>query len=275
MWEMIPILQWAFLACLILAGIHCYLGLHIVSRGVIFVDIALAQMAALGSAFALLLGYELNSPVAWAISLAATFLGAGLFSLTRIREEKVPQEAIIGIVYAVGSAVTILILDRAPHGDEAIKSMLVGGLLYVTSSSVLKIFGIYLLIGIFHYIFRKKFLLISTDIKEAYAKGLAVRWWDFLFYMTFGIVVTISVQVAGVLLVFCYFIVPAVCAMLFTNRIMPRLIIGWVIGFLVSIIGLYFSAVWDLPSGASIVAVSGIALIISALARRLIITRNA
>ncbi|MFH0889475.1 MAG: metal ABC transporter permease [Planctomycetota bacterium] len=269
MLEMIPILQWAFIACLILAGVHCYLGLHIVSRGVIFVDIALAQMAALGSAFALLLGYELNTPMAWVVSLAVTFLGAGLFAITRAREEKIPQEAIIGIVFAVSSAVTILILDRAPHGDEAIKSMLVGGLLYVTSSSVLKIFGIYLFIGIFHYIFRRQFLLISTNISEAYAKGLKVRWWDFLFYMTFGLVVTISVQIAGILLVFCYFIVPAVCAMLFTSKIMPRLIIGWVIGFLVSIIGLYFSAMWDLPSGASIVAVSGIALVCCAIIRKI------
>ncbi|MFA5793560.1 MAG: metal ABC transporter permease [Candidatus Brocadiia bacterium] len=272
MLEMIPILQWAFLACLVLAGIHCYLGMHVVSRGVIFVDLALAQVAALGSAFAVLLGYELCDPMTFAVSLGFTFIGAAVFALIRMRDEKVPQEAIIGIVFAVTSAMTILILDRSPHGGEAIKSMLVGGLLYVTPESVLKIFLIYLGIGIFHYIFRKKFLLISTNVKEAYAQGLSVRWWDFLFYLTFGIVVTISVQVAGVLLVFSYFIIPAVCAMFFTDSIIKRLVIGWVIGLVVSIIGLYFSGIWDLPSGASIVTVFGIALIISALVHRLIIT---
>lgn len=263
MLEMLPILQWAFLACLILVGIHCYLGLHIVSRGVIFVDLALAQMAALGSAVAILIGYEMGDQMTFIISLSFTFIGAAVFALSRAREEKVPQEALIGIVFAVTSAMTILILDRAPHGDEAIKSMLVGGLLYVTPTAILKIFGLYLVIGIFHYIFRKKFLLISTNIKEAYAQGLSVRWWDFLFYLTFGIVVTISVQIAGVLLVFSYFIVPAVCSMLFTESIIKRLVIGWIIGTLVSAIGLYFSGLWDLPSGASIVAVFGVALIVS------------
>jgi len=267
---MLPILQWAFLACLILIGIHCYLGLHIVSRGVIFVDLALAQIAALGSAVSLLMGYELNSQTTYIISLGFAFFGAALFAISRAREEKIPQEAIIGIVYAVSSAAAILILDRAPHGGEAIKSMLVGGLLYVTGPEVLKIFLIYLGIGIFHYIFRKKFLLISTNVKEAYVQGLSVRWWDFLFYLTFGIVVTISVQIAGVLLVFSYFIVPAVCAMLFTENNWKRLVIGWIIGIVVSVAGLYFSALWDLPTGASIVAVFGLALILSVIIRRLI-----
>jgi zinc/manganese transport system permease protein len=270
MLDMIPILQWAFLVCLILTGIHCYLGLHIVSRGVIFVDLALAQVAALGSAFAVLLGYELGTQMAWIISLAFTLIGAVVFALSRAREEKVPQEAIIGIVFAVTSAMTILIFDRLPHGGEAIKSMLVGGLLYVTPTSIVKIFALYLVIGIFHYIFRKKFLLISTNIKEAYNKGLSIRWWDFLFYLIFGIVVTSSVEVAGVLLVFSYLIVTAVCAMLFTDNILKRLIIGWIIGSIVSFIGLYFSALWDLPTGASIVTVFGIALILSVTIRRLI-----
>ena len=275
MLEMIPILQWAFLACLILTSIHCYLGLHIVSRGVIFVDLALAQMAALGSAFAVLLGYEMGDQMTFVISLAFTFVGAAVFAISRAREEKVPQEAIIGIVFAVTSAMTILILDRSPHGGEALKSMLVGGLLYTTPAAILKIFGLYLAIGIFHYIFRKRFLLISTNVKEAYAQGLSVRWWDFLFYLTFGIVVTVSVQIAGVLLVFSYFIVPAVCAMLFTDNIIKRLIIGWIIGTVVSFIGLYFSGTWDFPTGASIVTVFGIALILAVIIRRLKKNRKA
>jgi zinc/manganese transport system permease protein len=275
---MISILQWPFLACLVLAAIHCYLGLHVVSRGVIFVDLALAQVAALGGAVAVLSGYELDSPIAYVFAIGFTFIGAAVFALSRMRRENVPQEAIIGIVFAVTSALAILILDRVPHGGEAIKSMLVGNLLYASPQSVLRIFLIYLGLGIFHYIFRRKFLLISTDVTAAYAQGLSVRWWDFLFYLTFGIVVTISVQLAGVLLVFSYFVVPAVCAMLFSdgkpagspaNRgIMKRLVIGWAISFVVSLAGLALSGIWDLPSGATIVAVFGAALVISAIVRR-------
>jgi zinc/manganese transport system permease protein len=269
MLEMIPILQWAFLACLILVGIHCYLGLHVVSRGVIFVDLALAQIAALGSAVAVLFGYELGSQTAYLISLGFAFLGAAVFGISRAREEKIPQEAIIGIVFAVSSAAAILILDRAPHGGEAIKSMLVGGLLYVTGPHVLEIFLIYSAIGVFHYVFRKRFLLISTNVRDAYTRGWSVRWWDFLFYLTFGIIVTSSVQVGGVLLVFSYLIVPAVCAMLFADSIVKRLVIGWAIGLAVSVAGLYFSALWDLPTGASIVTAFGLALVLSVLVRRL------
>lgn len=147
--------------------------------------------------------------------------------------------------------------------------MLVGGLLYVTKAEVLKIFLIYLGIGLFHYIFREKFMLISTDVKEAYKRGWPVRWWDFLFYLTFGIIVTSSVQIGGVLLVFSYLIVPAACAMLFAENMFKRLILGWAIGFTVSVAGLYFSALWDLPTGASIVTVFGAAMILSAgLSRR-------
>ncbi|MEK7448778.1 MAG: iron chelate uptake ABC transporter family permease subunit, partial [Planctomycetota bacterium] len=206
--DTLNILQWPFFACLILVGMHCYLGLHIVSRGVIFVDLSLAQVAALGSACAVLLNYELSSQMAYMMSLVFTFIGAGIFAVSRMREERVPQEAIIGIVFAVSSAVSVLIFDKSPHGHEAIKSMLIGGLLYVTPAVVLKTFLIYLMIGIFHYIFRKKFILISTNPNEAYRNGISVRWWDFIFYVTFGFIITSSVQIAGVLLVFSYLIVP-------------------------------------------------------------------
>jgi zinc/manganese transport system permease protein len=252
-----------FVACLILAGIHCYLGIHIVSRGVIFVDLALAQVAALGSTVALLAGYDFGSSETYLISLGFTFFGAAVFALGRTRDESVPQEAIIGIVYAVSSAAAILVLDKAPHGEEAIKAMLVGSILFVTWPQILKISLIYLVVGILHFLLRKKFLLISLNPGLARQNGAWIRFWDFIFYMTFGFVVTSSVRIAGVLLVFSYLVVPAVCAMFFVRSVPYRLIIGWGLGFTASVFGLYASARWDLPTGASVVTVFGVILVIS------------
>ncbi len=262
--EMLMLMAAPFAVCLILTGIHCYLGLHIVTRGVIFVDLSLAQIAAFGAALALFFGYELSSIHAYIFSLFFTFVGAGIFVLGRFREKVVPQEAIIGIVYAVFSAASILVLDRAPHGHEAMKAMLVGSILYANWSEVLKILLIYLAVGIFHFVFRQKFFLISQDVDEARRQGVRVMFWDFLFYITFGFVVTSSVKIAGVLLVFSYLVVPATCAMLLTKGILKRLVLGWIIGFLASVFGLFFSAKWDLPTGASVVTCFGLALIISA-----------
>jgi len=262
--DMLVFMAAPFAACLILAGIHCYLGLHVVTRGVIFVDLALAQVAALGTTVALLFGHELGSPQAYYLSLGFTFIGAAIFALGRFRDNKVPQEAIIGIVYAVCSATAVLVLDRAPHGHEAIKAMLVGSILYVTWPGILKTFLIYALVGLIHYFLRKQFLLISVDVQEAWSRGMRVRLWDFVFYVTFGFVVTSSVQIAGVLLVFSYLVVPAVCAMLFVEGIFPRLLLGWALGFAASVMGMLVSIKWDLPTGASIVSSFGIVLIASA-----------
>jgi zinc/manganese transport system permease protein len=256
-----------FVACLVLAGIHCYLGIHIVSRGVIFVDLALAQVAALGSTIALLSGYELHSTQAYLISLGFTFFGAAVFALGRVRDESVPHEAIIGIVYAVSSAAAILVLDKAPHGEEAIKDMLVGSILFVTWPQIVKISAIYLAVGALHFLFRKRFLLISMNPREARQSGIWIRFWDFIFYITFGFVVTSSVRVAGVLLVFSYLVVPAVCAMFFVKSVVYRLIIGWSLGFIASVFGLYASARWDLPTGASVVTVFGVILVFCAVAK--------
>lgn len=254
-----------FLASLILTGIHGYLGMHILSREVIFVDLALAQIAALGTTFAFLAGYSLYSTPAYLYSLLFTFLGAAIFSLTRTRERRVSQEAIIGTVYVVSAATAILVIDRAPQGAEHIKYMLIGSILTVSKGDVLKTFLLYSLIGLFHWVFREKFITISFEPEKAYAQGTWVRLWDFLFYASFGFVVTSSVRIAGVLLVFTYLIVPAICSLLFTEWLGARLAIAWALGFLVSIVGLYASYVLDLPTGAAIVCAFGLALIASAL----------
>jgi zinc/manganese transport system permease protein len=264
---MLDLLIVPFAACLVLTGIHCYLGIHIVSRGVIFVDLALAQVAALGSTVALLAGYELGSREAYLISLGFTFLGAGIFALGRTRDRSVPQEAIIGIVYAVSSAVAILVLDRTPHGEEAIETMLVGSILFATWPQVGKIAAMYLAVGILHFLLRKKFLLISMDPEGARQSGLWIRLWDFIFYVTFGLIVTSSVRIAGVLLVFSYLVVPAVCAMFFVRSVTYRLLIGWTLGFVASVLGLYASARWDFPTGASVVTMFGVVLVLCALVK--------
>jgi zinc/manganese transport system permease protein len=264
-WEALQLLAIPFLACVVLIGIHCYLGIHVLERGVIFVDLALAQIAALGISVAALRGYEPESVEAFWYSLAFVSLGAGAFSLARFREERIPQEAIIGITYAVASACAILLLSGSPHGAEEMEAILVGNILFVTVNDVLKTAGIYVVVGLIHFVFRKRFLLISQDVKEARRRGWSIALWDFLFYLTFGLVVTRSVRIAGVLLVFSFFVVPTVCAMLFATRIRSRLILGWVIGFIGCVLGLYLSLQLDLPTGASVVATFGGVLIVCAL----------
>ena len=258
----------AFVASLILTGIHAYLGVHVVERGVIFVDLSLAQIAALGTTVAYLAGYDLHSGTAYLFSLGFTFLGAAIFALSRVhRQTRIPQEAIIGIVYAVSAAVAILVMSKATQETEHLKEMLVGNILSVSWKELGKTAVLYSLVGVFHYVFRRKFLLISMNEREAERQGISIRFWDFLFYMSFGFVVTSSVAIAGVLLVFCFLIVPSVAAMLFSERLGPRLAIGWTMGALVSAAGVALSFFWDLPTGATIVATFGAALLLVAAVR--------
>ena len=260
--EILPFLVWPFVASLILTGIHAYLGVHVVERGVIFVDLALAQIAALGATIAILIGMDPHGQGAYWLSLAFTFIGAAIFAFARTRRGHIPQEAFIGIAYAVASAAAILAMSKATGETEHLKDMLVGNILAVDRHEVIKTAILYGVIGLFHYIFRHKFLLISTNPAEAEARGMSIRFWDFLFYASFGFVVTSSVAIAGVLLVFCYLIVPSVGAMLFADRVGRRLAIGWTMGTLVSALGVYFSVLMDLPTGAAIVCTFGAVLVV-------------
>jgi zinc/manganese transport system permease protein len=252
----------AFIASLILASIHAYLGVHVVERGVIFVDLALAQIAALGATIAILAGMDPHGGKAYWISLVFTFMGAALFTFVRTQRSHIPLEAFIGITYAVASAATILAMSKATGETEHLKDMLVGNIMSISPYDVAKTAILYSVIGAFHFIFRKQFLLISADPAAAEACGLKIRLWDFLFYASFGFVVTWSVSIAGVLLVFCYLIGPSVGAMLFADSIGWRLAIGWTMGALVSALGIYFSVLLDLPPGATIVCAFGAVLIV-------------
>ena len=255
----------AFFECLILVGIHSYLGLHVLRRKVIFVDLALAQIAALGTTVGFLFGILPGTTGAYWFSLFFTFIGAAVFSVLRFRHEKIPQEAIIGLAYAIAASVSILVIDKAPHGAEHIKELLTGSILWVKWSTILSAAIVYTFVGIFHYIFRKKFILISEDPEEAYKQGLSVKFWDFLFYVSFGVVITHSVGTAGVLLVFVFLVVPAITSMLITDVWWKQLVIGWTMGLIVSVTGLYISYIADLPSGPTVVTFYGITLLIVAI----------
>ena len=274
---MLEFLAAPFAASLILTGIHAYLGVHVVERGVIFVDLSLAQIAALGATIALLMPVssgDPHAPVVYWISLAFTFIGAAVFALIRVQRARIPQEAIIGICYAVASAAAILAMSKATSESEHLKDMLVGNILAVSWAEVQKTALLYGAIGLFHYIFRRQFFAITTahhmsQHTHAAPAGGSVRLWDFLFYASFGFVVTSSVSIAGVLLVFCYLIVPSVAAMLYADSIGKRLAIGWSMGTIVSALGVYLSLRLDLPTGATIVCTFGMVLIIMAVVRPL------
>jgi zinc/manganese transport system permease protein len=259
MWE---VMFWPIMACVLLPWLLVYLGLHVVQRGIIFIDIAMAQMAALGICVAILLRLDLESWTTFFIGLGFTLIGAAIFSVTGKRASQIPQEAVIGIAYVVAAAAAVLLLSRAAEGDEEIKNILVGNILLVTPREVWERFVLFAAVGIFHFAFRKSFLLVSFDREGAYRNGLRVRWWDFLFYAVFGLVVTSFVRIAGVLLVFTYLIVPAVCGINLAQRTANRLLIGWFIALLGGVAGLFLSYWWDLPSGAAIVCTFGVLLIL-------------
>jgi len=270
MTEILSVMKWPLVACLLLPGILVYYGLHVIKREVIFVDLALAQVATLGTCFCLYLGHEADDPHNYFWSLGFTLAGALLFTFTRpSKKARVPQEALIGIVYVVAAAAGILLLSKSPHGKEELQKTLVGDLLTVTWPQIWKTTVLYAVIGLVHFIFRKQFIALSFDHDKAVASGLRVRLWDFLFYALFGLIVTSFVQVGGVLLVFSYLIVPAACGIFLTRTLPRQLVVGWATATLASMGGLYASFQLDVPTGAAIVCVLGVVLVLAGVASKL------
>ena len=271
--EIFTLWLWPLLALILLPGLLVYFGLHVVERGIIFVDLALAQIAALGICVAIALGAHPGHDVLpYVLSVVFTLLGAGLFAWTRFNHPRVPQESIIGIIYVVSAAAATLVLSHSAEGDEALKSLLVGNVLLVTKKEVLFTFGLFAAIGIVHVLLRKKFMMVTFHEDQAKAKGIALRLWDFLFYATFGLTVVSFVQITGVYLVFSYLIVPAVCGALLSAHIRTRLIIGWIVAFVAGVSGLLLSVkleTFDLPTGPTIVCCFGLLLIACAIVMRL------
>ena len=254
-------------ACVVLVLMLGYLGLHVLLRKVIFVDLALAQIAAFGVVVAFYFGYPPESVHSFVFALGAATVGAAIFAWTRMREERVPQEALIGITFVIASAATILVADRAPEGAEHIKELLAGALLWVSWKRVVGNALVCVLVGAFHYVFRRRFRLISEDSERAFDEGIKVRWWDFLFYLSFGLVITLAVETAGVLMVFAYLVAPAIIALVQCDGWIGRLLTAWAIGLIASAGGLAASYHWDLPSGPAIVCSLGLLLALYGLYR--------
>jgi zinc/manganese transport system permease protein len=271
--EIFTLWLWPLLALILLPGLLVYFGLHVVERGIIFVDLALAQIAALGICVAIALGsHPGHDALPYVLSVVFTLLGAALFAWTRFNHPRVPQESIIGIIYVVAAAAATLVLSHSAEGDEALKNLLVGNVLLVTKTEVLRTFGLFAAIGIVHVLLRRRFLMVTFHEEQAKAKGLALRLWDFLFYATFGLTVVSFVQITGVYLVFSYLIVPAVCGALLSAHIRTRLVIGWVVAFVAGVSGLLLSVKLeslDLPTGPTIVCCFGGLLIACAILMRL------
>ena len=309
--QVFVVMYWSFVACVILPPLLVYLGLHVVRRGIIFIDIAMAQMASLGFCVGALWGLELEDSRNVAIALSFTVAAAALFSFTNKSESEVPHEAVIGIAYVVAAAAAVLVLSRAAHGDEEIKNMLVGNILLVSPGDLLSygsFFGkflpdigplirwlsphdvesvnlaqtgfmpgtawVFAFVALIHFVFRRQLLGVSFTRDEAIAKRVKVRAWDFVFYALFGLMVTSFVRIAGVLLVFSYLIVPAVCAVVFARTIAMRMLVGCIVALLGGIGGLIWSFKNDLPTGAAIVCALGILLIAAASVAPLIRKKN-
>jgi zinc/manganese transport system permease protein len=259
----------ALVASLVILSIHGYLGIHIIARGVIFVDLALAQVAALGWAAAGLgLDHWLHEVIgipeavaAYTVGLVFTLFAAALISVSRTGHKFVPHEAIIGIIYVVATAGTILVAAQAPRGSEHVEQLLTGTLLWVTWPEIMRTAAIYIVIGAIHFALRKRFFLISLDPDAAKADIRSIRKWDFLFYALFGVVVTQSVAIGGVLVVFSFLVIPAVIAFLFTESPPKLLAIAWGSGTIAVILGLIVSFKSDLPTGPVIVCAFGLVLI--------------
>jgi zinc/manganese transport system permease protein len=250
-----PFMLPAVCVCLILAGVQTYIGYHIVERGVIFVDLSLSQIAALGASVAILLGWGENAPfLNFCMSLAFTLGGAVLFAFLRKSQNTAPMEALIGISYAGAIALSLLVLEKSATGTEHIKEMLVGTILTVPWKDVIQLGIIVLVVGIIHWISRKRLFLVSENPEKAVREKLKLWWWDVVFYATFGVVVTSSVKVAGVLLVFSLLIIPAVTALVSVSGTVKRVIFGWTFGIIGCTLGLEVSLRGDFAAGPSIIA---------------------
>ena len=253
-------------AALIILSIHAYLGLHVIAREVIFIDLAFAQIAALGTTVALLVGIEPSTTTSLLFAFGFTLLGALLFSMTRMEKSIVPQEAIIGVSYVVASAAVILLASLTAEGSEHLQETLTGTLIWVGWPAIGMMAIAYVAVGLFHYLLRRKFLAL-TFAPDSVGN---IRLWDFVFYVTFGIVISLSVEIAGVLMVFTALVIPAVIAFLYTNRFGLALFIAWGSGTAAILSGIGASFYWDLATGPLLVCTFGVTLILAAILRPLL-----
>lgn len=268
--DVLSFLLYPFAASVAFVLIHAYLGVHVLRRNIVFADLALAQLSALGATVAFALGYPPVSPAGFAYAFAFTTLGALLLTATRALARFVSQEAFVGILYVAATAATILVVDRSPQGAEHVKKILIGSILTVEPPELIKFVALYGVIGLLHWFARRPMLALATEAQPAGRSRLAVSLWDFLFFLSFGVVVTSSVTTAGVLLVFSFLIVPAVIGSMFSRAVPVVLAIAWSAGILASGLGLAGSFMLDLPTGAAMVVAFVLMLALAGLAKALI-----
>jgi zinc/manganese transport system permease protein len=251
-------------AAVVFTGIHTWFGLQVLRRNVVFADLALAQVSALGATVAVVAGHGVSSAAGYGYTLVFTAVGALLLTASRALSRNVRQEAFIGVLYVVATAATILVIDRSPQGAEHVKKMLVGGILSVTADEVVRFIILYSVIGAFHWLVRRPLLAAADDIAEGSGR---IAFWDLVFYLSFGLVVTSSVGTAGVLLVFCFLIVPALIGGLFSSRIGVALVVGWIAGAVASAVGIFGSFLLDAPTGAVTVVAFAAVLVVAGAVR--------
>jgi len=266
MLEGLEILFPAFTVCVLMAITHTYFGLHVLARGIIFVDLALAQVAALGVSIAFLLGKEAHGSEAQLYAFIATLSIAFAFAKLRNIPNKIAREVTIGIVYVVATALSIVILSRSSQGMEELKSLFNGNILWTSWQEISVIGLMYVLLALLHTIYRNKFHQLSFSEDETNNQKEAPGFfWEFLFFATFAVVITLAVNVAGVLLVFAFLIIPAFSASLIVNGLVHQMLIGWALSIIGCIAGLLVAYQFDLPVGATIVSILGILPVISAI----------
>jgi zinc/manganese transport system permease protein len=259
-----------FAASVAFVLIHAYLGVHVLRRNIIFADLALAQLSALGATVAFASGYAPESAAGYAYALLFTGIGAALLTLTRALARFMSREAFVGIVYVVATAATILVVDRAPQGAEHVKRILLGRILTVGPADVAQFAVLYSIIGTFCWFARRPLLAVSGEQRSGLPGGIAAPLWDFVFFLIFGLVVTSSVTTAGVLLVFSFLIVPPIIGLLFSTRLHRALPIAWCCGIIASAAGLGASFSFDLPTGAAMVMAFAIVLLLAGLGKALL-----
>lgn len=260
----------ALIVSVIMGLLLAYLGTHVVARGIVFVDLALGQISMLGVAFAAFLGLDPT-----VIAVIFTLLGAFLMSFIKVTDKRLKQEAVIGIIYAVSSAVTVLLISKAAHGDSDIQEVLFGSLFTVTNTDIWWMTGVFGTLGIVHFIFRRQFSEITEKFKQRNVDDLGIfNLWNFLFYISIGLAIVLAVRAGGVIPVFTFIVVPPVAAILMTQSKSGIVLLSLAVAVLGAFFGIYFSVQFDFPAGSSIVAMLGVLFAIASIVRLVRIVRS-
>lgn len=252
-----PFMRTALAASLIVGAVCAYLGVYVVLRRIVFVGAALAQVSSAGVGIAILTGKDPS-----VMSLLLTLGGVAAFSI-KSRDKRTTQESLIGVGYAVASALAVLFVAKSAQGEAHMLDVLSGNILTVTAQQVWWMSVVGLSAIAIHTLFHKQFVYSAFDPDTAQASGVRSNLWDLLFFLTLGVVISFSIKLAGTLLVFAFLVVPAVTALLLSQRLGRIYAIAIASAAISTVAGLYASVRMDLPSGPAIVACSFVILLVA------------